>query len=503
MTARAALQQLTQAYQFEFKESGSEVVLQPRAQDPVATIDAGECLPLRDGEAYRFVRDEITSLPQRVEVQYLQRLARYSTNIQAATRANEGTEETQTVTLSLVLSDAHAKAIADHILALRWRARGSFEFALPMKHAALEVGDVVVLNDGAISYRVRLTKIQLGKPGMLLIRGVEDEAVRYEVAPDARDADTGLHYIPVASTLLEVMETPAFPHDETGNIVLRIAAAGVGQGWNGASIVRSNALLDEPQVLTAIDQSARMGKAITALANTQPHVFDRLSSLDVLMLGNEVLSSATETDVLNGANLAVLGNEVIQFMTVEVLGDGKFRLSNFLRGRLGSEYAMAGHIMGERFVMLDERVRILNIPASQKGITYALKPVTFGQSESDVTAANIVITGRTLMPLAPAQVTGVRDASGNLTIHWIRRARHGGEWRSEVDVPLMETSEQYDVEIMSAGNVVRSWRVNAPTQLYTAVDQTTDLGAPSGAITVRIYQLSSLVGRGQVAETVI
>lgn len=502
-TARAALQQLTQAYQFEFKELGNEVILQPRAQDPVVTITAMECLPINDGEAYSIVRDEVTALPRRVEVQYLQRLQRYATTIQAATRASEGTEETQTVTLSLVLSDAHAKAIADYILASRWRARGSIEFSLPIKHAALEVGDVINLSDGALSYRIRLTRIQLGKPGMLRIRGVEDEAVRYDVAPDTRGADTGLTFIPLPNTLLEVIETPSFPADATETITLRIAAAAMGQGWNGASIVRTNGLQGELQLLAAVDQSARMGRALTALNATQAQVFDKISSLEVLMLGDDVLSSFTELDVLNGANIAVLGNEIIQFTSVEVLGNGNFRLSNLLRGRLGSEYAMHGHIAGERFVMLDERVRTVSLAATQKGLTYTLKPVTFGQSENDVAATNYTVTGRSLTPLSPVRVAAIRDANGNATIRWTRRARHGGEWRAEVDVPLMETSEQYDVEIIHNGNVVRNWRVNAPTQLYTAAEQTADFGSISTSFTVRIYQISSLVGRGQVAEMVI
>ena len=80
---------------------------------------------------------------------------------------------------------------------------------------------------------------------------------------------------------------------------------------------------------------------------------------------------------------------------------------------------------------------------------------------------------------------------------------HGGEWRAEVDVPLMETTEQYDVEIIYSGNVIRSWRVNVPTQLYTAAEQTADFGSIPSDFTVRIYQLSSLVGRGQVAETIL
>jgi len=160
-------------------------------------------------------------------------------------------------------------------------------------------------------------------------------------------------------------------------------------------------------------------------------------------------------------------------------------------------------VVGERFVMLDERVRKLVVSPNNKGIVWALKPVTFGESDNAVSASNYVVSARALMPLAPVHLKAVRDASGNATLSWIRRARHGGEWRSEVDVPLMEVNESYDVEIIKLGNVVRSWRASVPEQLYTAAQQLADLGAVSGEITVRIYQISALVGRGQVAEAVV
>lgn len=505
-TARAALKQLTQAYQFEFKESDDAITLQPLAQDPVLTINVSACIPLNDGQGqvpYRLVRDEVANLPRRVEVQYLQRLQRYSTNIQSASRAEDTTEDAQALTLSLVLSDAHAKAIADQLLAACWRARAQIEFALPMEYAALEPGDVITLVDGALEYRLRLRRIQMGKPGILLIQATEDEAVRYEVAPDVRDPDSGLNYTPVPNTLMEIIEASAFPQDDTGNITLRIAAAGVGQGWTGASIVRSNALLGEPQVLTAVDQPARMGKTLTELAPTQPYVFDRVSTLEVLMLGDEPLSSATGEDILNGANLAIVGEEIIQFMTVETLAAGKYRLSDLLRGRLGTEHAMVTHEEGTRFIMLDERVRSITLPPAQKGVSMAIKPVTFAQSEADVEATDHVVSAQSLKPLSPVHVCATRDGSGNATIKWTRRARHGGEWRAEVDVPLMESAEQYDIEIIHSGTVKRTWRVSTPEQVYSAAQQTTDFGAPSGAITVKIYQLSALVGRGQVAEMVI
>ena len=504
-TARAILEQLTRAYQFVFKESGGVIYLMPRSQQASLTIDRAELVPEKEDESpLKMIREEVSALPQRVEVQYLQRLQRYATSVQSASRENEvGTEEVTTIALSLVLSDAHARAIADYQLASRWRSRTEFEFVLPIRYAALEVGDIITLADGAFSYRLRLTRIQLGRPGMLRIRAMEDEAVSYEANPDRRGSDDGLNFRPVPTTRLETMELPAFPQDDIDDITVRFAGTGLGEGWEGTSILRMNGLAGEPEILAALDQQARMGVTLGALPEGQTQRFDRATVLEVLMLGDASLSSATEADVLAGANVALVGQEVIQFTTATSLGEGKFRLEGLLRGRSGTEYAVSGHVAGERFVMLDERLRTLVIPPSSRGLTWALKPVTYGQSDSTVEATNYTVNARALMPLAPVHLTAQRDASGNASLRWIRRARHGGDWRSEVDIPLMESAELYDVEIIKAGLVVRSWRVSTPEQLYTAAQQVADLGAVSAAICFRVYQISGLVGRGQVAEAVV
>jgi hypothetical protein len=504
-TARAILEQLTRAYQFVFKESGGVIHLLPRAQQVSLTIDRTALVPEKeDASPLKIIREEAAALPQRVEVQYLQRLQRYATSVQAASRAGvAGTEEVETITLSLVLSDAHARAVADYHLATRWRSRAQFEFTLPIRYAALEVGDIITLTDGAFSYRLRLTRVQLGRPGMLRIRAMEDEAVSYEVNPDRRGSDDGLNFRPVPATRLETIELPAFPQDDVDDITVRFAGTSLGQGWEGASILRANGLAGEPEILAALDQQARMGVTLTALPISQTQRFDPATVLEVLMLGDASLSSAAQADVLNGANVALVGQEVIQFTTATALGEGKFQLKGLLRGRVGTEYALSAHAAGERFIMLDERLRTLVIPSSYRGLNWALKPVTYGQSDSAVTADNYVIAARSLMPLAPVHLQAQRDAGGNVTLRWIRRARHGGDWRSEVDIPLMEAAELYDVEIIKAGAVVRSWRVNVPEQLYTAAQQIADLGGVAASIRFRVYQISALVGRGQVAEALV
>jgi hypothetical protein len=67
-------------------------------------------------------------------------------------------------------------------------------------------------------------------------------------------------------------------------------------------------------------------------------------------------------------------------------------------------------------------------------------------------------------------------------------------------VPLAETSEAYEVEILNGEEVVRTLAATTPSALYTAAQQTSDFGSTQPSITVRVFQLSEAVGRGFPAE---
>ncbi|SUS05625.1 hypothetical protein DF3PB_20093 [uncultured Defluviicoccus sp.] len=84
---------------------------------------------------------------------------------------------------------------------------------------------------------------------------------------------------------------------------------------------------------------------------------------------------------------------------------------------------------------------------------------------------------------------------------WIRRARFGGLWRDNGDVPLGEAEERYDLEVLNAdGAVVRTATLTTPTWTYSAAEQTADFGLTPATITVRVFQVSAVVGRGTPLE---
>ncbi len=222
-----------------------------------------------------------------------------------------------------------------------------------------------------------------------------------------------------------------------------------------------------------------------------------------MLLNNAELQSVSEIAVLNGANAALVGNEIIQFKSATLLGAGEYRLSGLLRGRLGTEWAIAGHVAGERFILLDGAVDKQVVSNNMIGLSRPYKPVTIGSSLSSAIAQSLIYTGIGLKPYSPVHVSGTRDGSSNLTINWVRRTRIAGDWRDSVDVPLNEISEAYEIDIMNGGSVVRTLNSSTATVAYSSANQVTDFGSPQASLAVRVYQLSDVVGRGYMAAATI
>lgn len=246
-----------------------------------------------------------------------------------------------------------------------------------------------------------------------------------------------------------------------------------------------------------------MGTAVAALDAGAYAVPDMANHVEVLLLGEAELENASLAAVLNGANVALLGGEILQFMSAELLGEGRYRLSGLLRGRLGTEHAMETHMAGERFVLLNGLVEAIPMAQNSIGLTRLYKPVTVGQSLATTDAVGVAYAGRPWQPYSPVHVTAERAVNGDMSLRWVRRTRIGGAWRDFVDALLSETAERYEVEVMDGEGVKRVLAADAPEAAYSAAQQEADFGAVQPELAVRIYQISDVVGRGVPAEAVV
>jgi hypothetical protein len=274
--------------------------------------------------------------------------------------------------------------------------------------------------------------------------------------------------------------------------------------WPGAGVYHSADAGVSYSLLASITAESVMGYCTTALGDfLGGNIPDELNSVNVVMT-NGALSSTTFDGLLSGVNTAIIGDEILHFRTATLESNGSYTLTGFLRGRRGSEYAMADHAVADRFILFSAST-IVRIPqvTADIGQTRLYKPVTSGSTLAATTAQNFTNSGTGLKPYAPVHLGGGRNAANDLTLTWVRRGRLDGAWRDSVDVPLSETSESYEVDIYSSSGyttVLRTITATAQTASYTAAQQTTDGLTPGNTVYFKVYQLSSVVGRGHAAS---
>ena len=94
-----------------------------------------------------------------------------------------------------------------------------------------------------------------------------------------------------------------------------------------------------------------------------------------------------------------------------------------------------------------------------------------------------------------------------MTLSWLRRDRAPGSdnW-DQTEIPMSETIESYDLEILdAAGTIVRTMNALAsPSFTYAAADIAADFasGLPQ-PFRFNVYQISSTIGRGAKATAAI
>lgn len=506
-TVREALENLQSTYFFDAVESDYVLRFASRGSPVGINISEGDLVPQRGGdnsELFKITRTQEAELPKRVNVVYLNRLLNYQSSTQYSQRETTSSKEMATLDLPVVLSDQLAKTIADTRLFSSWIGRTNYQFDLPGKYSRLEPADVISVTVGGVVHRMRVTSVRMQTPGVLRIQAIAEDVSTYDFYTAPGSSQELLQPIPaLPDTQLVLMDIPALPGDDADKAMIRMAAVGLAAGWAGTGVYRSDDGGGSYGRIADLTSPAAIGTASNILASGPVCVFDVANTLTVVLVGEASLQSVSEIAVLNGANAALIGNEIIQFRQATLIEPGKYTLSGLLRGRMGTEWAVSGHGTGERFVLLDGRIGKQVIGNSMIGLSRSYKGVTFGNTLQATPAQDFTCTGKALMAYSPVHVRGARNGGGDLTITWVRRTRLGGAWQDGVDVPLNESSEAYEVEVLNGVNVVRVLTASIPSASYTAAQQSADFGSTQSSVSIKIYQLSGMIGRGYPAATAV
>jgi hypothetical protein len=152
-------------------------------------------------------------------------------------------------------------------------------------------------------------------------------------------------------------------------------------------------------------------------------------------------------------------------------------------------------------VLLDpDDVETLVVSLGDLGLARSWRAVGFGTLFEDAETLVESHSGRDLKPYAPWNVKAVKSGSpANITLSWVRRTRIGGELKDGTGVvPLGEASESYEVDVLDGpgGAVLRTLASTGPSVVYANADILADFGAVPATLSVAVYQLSAVAGRG-------
>jgi hypothetical protein len=416
----------------------------------------------------------------------------YQAGVQRAVRPGPGRQEAG-IDLPAVLAADAAREMAAARLAARWAGRATMTLRCDWSALARLPGDTVTVAGAPGLWRieereweamaVRLSLRRVPGAGGTMPQGASSGAI-------VRESDA-----PHGPTRLMLVDLPPLREGVANAPLLAVAASG-GAGWRSAALF----LMGESGEAVPAGRSglrAVMGTADAALPPADATLVDRTWALPVTLAADDMaLTHADEAAIGQGRNLCLVGRELIQFERADRIGPAAWRLSGLRRGLRGTEWAMADHVAGEPFLLIEEaRLAEPLVALGMSGEPGAdVRIAALGLGDTAPVEAALMIRGEAVMPPAPVHLRA-RAESGGVALSWVRCSRSGWRWTSGGDVPLAEESERYAVRLLDGGTLVRGAEVSAPAWTYDAAMIATD-GTAGASLTAEVAQIGTrLTGR--------
>lgn len=514
MPAKTALEPLMAAFNFDAAEVDWKLVFRKRGASSSRSLGPEDLRARRAEEPPPDlaveVRTQDIEIPTQLTVAYESKARDYEIAVQRAVRTDKAPPVIRSAQLGVVMTDEHAKRQAEILLKRLWTERHRYRFSVSRKHIGIAPADVITV----LGKQMRVIEIR-DRLGVLEISCESEESGVYQSAAAA----DGLAFTPpdLAADLVVpeflLLDLPPLDED-TGQAGLYVAIYSGAENFSGGIVERS---VDGGQTYQAVAQSearrAVVGTCSGTLGAGDVGILDQANTLTVdLSESRGTLSSASDAQLWNGANLAAVGSaaggwEILQFQTAALVSGYTYTISGLLRGLYGTQSQVAAHGTQEKFVLLSGMSGISFAGAALEAIGAVHR--YRGRSRSGRVGPPVLsATGdRAIRPYPVQGPFAAVDEDGDLHLFFRRGDRYEfaqPDFPDGGDVPLSELSETYEVDVVhpTSGAVLRTIRTDSPHVEYTAAQRSAD-GYPAGQTVFDIYQISRVVGRGVVRRATV
>ncbi len=494
MSPREAIEQLSALYNFDAVIAGGKIDFIARQGKVACEIDEDDLVAGKAMTLVSLTRTQESELPHEIALSF----ADSENNFQMArvmSRRLEGRSARQSEAQAAVITNrSNAQMLANIWLQDLWIGRETAEFSVRPGLIGLQPGDLVRLTGAYDGRLFQIQRITDGAARQISARAVDPSV--YDInAPrlSYRAAAAPTIYGPPR---IEVLDLALWRAEGALSYVAAFA-----EPWPGPLAIIKIDTSGVTQGVGVIAKRAMIGDTLNPLPAGPVGRFDRGASLTIRFSTGELSSVDDRTALAGQTTIAIRDEnndwEILSFAHAELVDEKTYRLSRLIRG-LGGEEHLAARTKpaGATVVVLNDALTPLSQRASEIGatMTYAIGPADRDFSDPLFGRATAGATDKALRPYAPTHLQARRTSEG-VEISFIRRGRIDSDIWETVDIPLGEDQEAYEAEIdLSSG--LRILKTQTMQFLYPRAQELADFGAPQSALSIRIYQMSALVGRG-------
>lgn len=499
-TARAALEPIVDLFGLSVRDDGDRLRFERRSTALVRPI---EDYVIDDAEpAIETVRLPAAELPSELTLAFRDPFADYQSATVSAVEPGQGPVRQQLLALPVAMEPAAAKALADDRLRDHRAGREEIAFAVPSGDFDLMPGAIIRLPELRAGVDYLVTSVETGAKRSIRARRVRRTAPQPWAVDRPINTPVGRPVSGPPHALL--LDLPMLPGESEPHRQLRVAAHA--RPWR-TQVVFASAEASGFTQRGLVTRPATIGRLVADLAPGVAGRIDHSTVLEVELFSGE-LASRSLVAMLNGDGSAAVrvrsgAWEVLQFRLAEEIAPDRWRVTQLLRGQLGTDDATAvGADSGADFVFLDEAVAPAGLTAAEVGLdrNWRIGPAGYAMTADRFAALTIAGGVRASMPLAPCHLR-VRRAPGGWRFTWIRRGRIDADDWGPADIPMDAGPEAYRVTIRPAsGGAGRVIEVSTTSAFYGADEALADFGVPPLLVDVTIAQIGGPAGTGPGAS---
>ena len=479
------LKELQLFYDFVTVELDSKICFRSKNSALNLKIDIDDLLPIqleKNSFPLRIQRAQNHEIINKISINYIDKYSDYRIKNKLISGDLSSGAKSLLLNIPIIATDNEINNIGRKLLIASEANRNLYTLMLPIHYINLIPGDLIDVKHNETNHRVRITDVDIGNNNCLLIKGFSEEFEILDSPITNELAHIDINNIR-AETKMELLDIPEISGIDINAPKILLACYGDNENWAGAKVYYHDKYDGTVNEVATVYEEATCGTAVDAILPTNPYLFDKKNSVEIHLINGQLHSIKEE--FFNGGNLAIIGDEIIQFKTAKLIGPNKYIIQDLRRGLFGTESKVSKHKVNERFILLDQKIVTVKLDEKLINRDIDFYVLTLGQAFENKKTIRCNFSANNLKPLSPIHIKLNKD---NI-LSWIRRNRGDYSWKDFTQAAVNENGEIYYVKFGE----------DSQNQIITVTGKSSlDCSTISNLLrkSIRISQVSSKVGPG-------